>query len=91
MQTNFVKSDTDARERHLHDCPMAKVLILLVSVAMTWALVASFGWVAIAVCFALALASLMFSTEDTDVETVRSGTDRDAHYFAQASTNMGSL
>jgi hypothetical protein len=70
---------------------MTKVLILLVGIAMTWGLVASFGWVAIAVCFVLALATLIFSTGEDEVEIVRSRTDRHVQYLAEASTSMGSL
>jgi predicted histidine transporter YuiF (NhaC family) len=42
---------------------MAKLLVLLVGVAMTWGLVASLGWIAIVACFVIALATVMFSIE----------------------------
>jgi hypothetical protein len=70
---------------------MAKVLVLLISVGMTWGLVASLGWVSIAVCFALALATLIFSTETEESEFASSGTAEGARYFAAPATHLGGL
>jgi hypothetical protein len=45
---------------------MSKLLVLPVGIALTSVLVWGFGLAAVAVCFALALATLLFSTEASD-------------------------
>jgi hypothetical protein len=47
---------------------MSKVLVLLVGVAMTWGLVLSLGWMALAGCFVVAFATIMFSIEIDEQE-----------------------
>ena len=70
---------------------MTKILILLVGLAMTWALVANFGIVALAVCFALSLGTLLFSTEPGDDELVNHNFQPRDNMFASPSTFMGGL
>jgi hypothetical protein len=70
---------------------MAKVFTLLISIAMTWGLVASFGWISLAVCFTLALATLIFSTGGAEVEIARSATKDGTLCFGSPSTQVGSL
>ena len=70
---------------------MAKILILLTGVAMTWGLVSTFGVVSIAVCFALALASLLFSTEAGEDEVVQPVLNHRENVFGTPSTFMGGL
>lgn len=70
---------------------MAKVLTLLISVAMTWGLVASFGWISLAVCFTLALGTLIFSTGGAEVELARSETNDGTLCFGSPSTQIGGL
>lgn len=70
---------------------MAKILTLLISVAMTWGLVASFGWLSLVVCFTLALATLIFSTGVEDTEVARPGTSDGTLCFGSPSTQIGNL
>ncbi len=70
---------------------MTKILVLLVGLAMTWGLVASFGIVSLAVCFALALGTLLFSTEPGDDELVEHNFRPRENMFASPSTFMGGL
>ena len=70
---------------------MSKILILLVGLAMTWGLVATFGVMSIAVCFALALGTLLFSTEPGDDELVSPTYQLRDNQFGLPSTFMGGL
>jgi hypothetical protein len=70
---------------------MAKVLTLLISVAMTWGLVASFGWISLAICFTLALGTLIFSTGVAEVEPARSEINDSTLCFGSTTTQVGSL
>lgn len=70
---------------------MSKILILLVGLAMTWGLVATFGIMSIAVCFALALGTLLFSTEPGDGEVVGVNYSSRENLFGSPSTFMGGL
>jgi hypothetical protein len=70
---------------------MAKVLTLLISVAMTWGLVATFGWLSLAVCFTLALATLIFSTGGEEIEVARSQINDGTLCFGSPSTQIGNL
>jgi hypothetical protein len=58
---------------------------------MTWGLVANFGLISIAVCFFLALGTLIFSTGSSDTEVPASARGQGEHYFAEPSTYMGGL
>jgi hypothetical protein len=70
---------------------MSKILVLLVGIAMTWGLVASFGLISLAVCFAFALATLIFSTRADESEGVISTTGRGGKYAAASKTYLGGL
>lgn len=69
-----------------------KILILLASVAMTWGLVATFGWISIGVCFLLALGSLVFSSGKAEDEEARGpARHRKESYFDASSAPQGGL
>jgi hypothetical protein len=69
-----------------------KILILLASVAMTWGLVATFGWISIAACFLLALGSLVFSSGTAaDDEAKGPARHREERYFDASSAPQGGL
>lgn len=70
---------------------MSKILILLVGLAMTWGLVASFGLVSLVVCFALALGTLLFSTEPGEDEVLSTNYQPRDNHFGSPSTFMGGL
>ena len=72
---------------------MSKILILLGGLAMTWGLVASFGVISLAVCFALALGTLLFSTEagEDEDELAFTGASFGDARFGAPSTFMGGL
>jgi len=88
-----VKNITDERVQTLHHSAMSKILILLGGLAMTWGLVASFGVISLAVCFALALGTLLFSTEagEDEDELSMAGASFGDHRFGTPSTFMGGL
>ncbi len=66
-----------------------KILILLASVATTWGLVATFGWISIAVCFILALGSLVFSSGQAEDEPQGPVRQRDEHFFDATTASQG--
>ena len=69
-----------------------KILILLASVAMTWGLVATFGWISIAVCFFLALGTLVFSSGNAEDEEAQGPVrHRTESYFDGSSAPQGGL
>lgn len=69
-----------------------KILILLASVAMTWGLVATFGWISLAACFFLALGTLVFSTGSADDDEAKGPTrHRKDGYFDVSSAPQGGL
>lgn len=75
----------------MHHRNIMKILILLASVALTWGLVAAFGWVSLAVCFALALGSLVFSSDPVEEETEGPARHRKEGYFDPSSATQGGL
>ncbi|MGI4778222.1 MAG: hypothetical protein ACRYGA_08890 [Janthinobacterium lividum] len=72
---------------------MTKFLILLLGLSMTLALVVNFGIISIAVCFALALGTLLFSTEaaEGEDEMAMAGASFNNNRFGSPSTFMGGL
>jgi hypothetical protein len=66
---------------------MSKVLVLFVGVAMTWGLVLSLGWMALAGCFIVALATVMFSLEFDEQEL----SDGAENFSAVSSDPVGSF
>jgi hypothetical protein len=72
----------------MHHSVMSKVLVLFVGVAMTWGLVLSLGWMALAGCFIVALATVMFSLE-TDEQELSGVAVKD--YSAVPSSPVGSF
>lgn len=66
-----------------------KILILLASIAMTWGLVATFGWISITICFALALGSLVFSSGHAEREEDRYPSCHDEEHYFDASAPQG--
>jgi hypothetical protein len=67
---------------------MSKVLVLLIGVAMTWALVANVGWIALGGCSVAALLTLMLSTEIDEQELELVDAPRD-NYSAVPSVSAG--
>jgi len=65
---------------------MSKILVLLVGVAMTWGLVTTFGLISMAICFALALGSLIFSTESEEHKVAKVADASSRKLFRSAST-----
>ena len=70
---------------------MSKILILLVGLAMTWGLVATFGVMSLVVCYAIALGTLLFSTEPGEDEVVMSTPRHGGNGFGAPTTFMGGL
>ena len=77
--------------RSLHHCGTMKFLILLASIAMTWGLVATFGWISIVVCFGLALGSLVLSCGAAEDDAPAPARLRQDGFFDANSTPQGSL
>lgn len=67
---------------------MLKLIALLLGPVAMAALVYGFGFVAVLVCFALALATLVFSNEPGDEESIRFAAVQGA---GEPSTFMGGL
>jgi hypothetical protein len=74
----------------LHHCCIMKILILFASIALTCGLVATFGWISIAVCFALALGSLVFSSGQIEDDAQQASRQDDERYL-EASAAQGGL
>lgn len=72
---------------------MTKILILMLGLSMTLAMVVNFGVVSLAVCFALALGTLLFSTEaaEGEDEMAMAGASFNDNRFGTPSTFMGGL
>lgn len=70
---------------------MYKLIALLLGPLAMAALVYSFGFVSIAVCFALALGTLIFSNGPADEESRRFAAAEGAGNFGEPSTFIGGL
>jgi predicted histidine transporter YuiF (NhaC family) len=86
-----VKTLADSGGERLHHHDMSKILVLLVGVATTWGLVTSFGLISIALCFALALGTLIFSTRSEEDEIALSAKIHGRPFTTGPTTRMSGL